>query len=163
MRGNSSFSPVITTGGVHEVMRHGVSDALRQDTWSELVARVREPGSSRAVGFPNSLHPVRSPRRISTNRSKPAKVQVRFELDQLCRQICCQCVVDCLQELLAFVAVSSSVGSHDILVDGSGNFDFGEIRVSEETCGPEGLDVYPGSDSPCLTITDPHPHLRRAS
>lgn len=43
---------------------------------------------------------------------------------------------DRLQEPLSLVAVRGSIGADNVLVDNPGDFDLGEIRVSEEGCNP---------------------------
>ena len=40
------------------------------------------------------------------------------------------------QELLALVTFVGSVGAHNVLVDGPGDFDLGEVRVDEQARYP---------------------------
>ena len=58
------------------------------------------------------------------------------QLRQTSRQSCRQDIDDSLQELLAFATVLSPVSSHDVLIDGPGDFDLGEVRISKETDNP---------------------------
>ncbi len=58
------------------------------------------------------------------------------QLRQPSRQSCRQDIDDSLQEPLAFTAVLGPVSSHDVLVERPGDFDFGEVRISEETGDP---------------------------
>ena len=55
------------------------------------------------------------------------------QLNQPSRQTRRQNIDDSLQELLAFATVLGPVSSHDVLIDGPGDFDFGEVRISKET------------------------------